>query len=112
LSQVGGSVQSGARTPWLDEPKYVTCHSGVAEVDTGTTLYRNAMGHRGLACPSCHQSPHAMIPSQKDIDNYQAKQYQNAAKVIGVCSVCHDNAKGGGINDYGDVHGGGGPTAC
>ncbi len=112
LNQVGGSVQSGARTPWVDEPKCVTCHSGIAEVDTGTTLYRNATGHGGMACPSCHQSPHAMIPSQKDIDNYQAKQYQNAAKVIGVCSVCHDNTKGEGISEFGEAHGGGRPTAC
>jgi hypothetical protein len=112
LSEVGSSVHSGARTPWVNEPKCSTCHTGVAEVDTGTTLYRNARGHGGVSCPACHQSPHAMVPSSQASDNYQAIQYQAKAKSIGVCSVCHGNSKGEGLGEFMEAHGGGRATAC
>ncbi len=116
LLQVGTSITAG-RVPWVDEPKCATCHLGssIPEVDTGSVLYRNAIGHGGLSCPACHQSPHAMVPSSHATDNAQAIQYQGKAVSIGSCAVCHDSSKGHGVGEFGEEHGGTNPrrqTAC
>ncbi len=116
LQQVGSSVESG-RVPWVSEPKCITCHAGVPEVDTQNVLYRNATGHGGVYCASCHQSPHAMVPTNLQSDNYQSLQYQAKAMSIGDCRNCHRNSKGGGANmrDFAEEHGGANtrnPTAC
>ena len=94
LTTVGSSIATG-RVPWGSEPKCVTCHGGVAGVDTGTVLYRNDPGHGGIYCAGCHGSPHAMVPSNLASDNYQAMQYQGAAKSLGDCGVCHTTSRGG-----------------
>ena len=104
MATVASTIASG-RVPWMDEPKCVTCHSGIAEVDTGATLYRNAFGHGGLHCSACHYSPHAMVPSRVASDNYQAMQYQGAAKTIGSCGACHSDSRGKGLADYLGTHG-------
>ena len=115
LSTVGASITAG-RVPWVTEPKCVQCHSGVAGVDTGTTLYRNDPSHGGLYCAACHSSPHAMVPTTVVSDNYQALQYQGKALPIGACEVCHKTSKGGGsLGDYLEEHGGTNPqqlNAC
>jgi hypothetical protein len=106
LGEVSASIRSG-RVPWVNEPKCVTCHKGVAEVDTGAVLYRNDTGHGGLYCASCHSSPHAMVPTSIGLDNYQALQYQGAAKTIGSCGACHRTSKGGGdLREFAEEHGG------
>ncbi|HNW60004.1 MAG TPA: cytochrome c3 family protein [bacterium] len=117
MNNVANTIATGARTPWVNEPKCATCHAGVPQVDTGTTLYRNAMGHGNVYCASCHSSPHAMVPSTQASDNYQAMQYQGKAKTIGSCGVCHQGSKGesGDIGEFGGKHGGANPdqkTAC
>lgn len=113
LRQVAYSIISSGRIPWQSEPKCVTCHSGVAGVDTGTTLYRNAKDHGGIYCAGCHGSPHAMVPSREASDNYQALQYQSRAKSIGSCGVCHAGSRGAVSGDFIEHHGPGGqPTAC
>ena len=112
MSDVASSVATGSRTPWLQEPKCATCHAGIAQVDTGTTLYRNASGHAGLSCPACHGSPHAQVPSNQASDNYQATQYQTGVRTIGDCKVCHDTSKGEGIDGFTEAHGGSRATAC
>ena len=89
-----------------------TCHAGIAQIDTGTTLYRNASGHAGLSCPACHGSPHAQVPSNQAADNYQAIQYQTGVRTIGDCKVCHDTSKGEGIDEFTEAHGGSRATAC
>ncbi len=110
LAQVSGSIESG-RIPWADEPGCVTCHPGVAEVDTQSTLYRNATGHGGVYCASCHSSPHAMVPTSVLSDNYQALQYQGAAKAIGSCGACHGSSRGDSeLSDFTEAHGGGNPS--
>ena len=97
LATVATTIALGSRLPWVGEPKCVTCHNtGVAQVDTGTTLYRNAMGHGGLFCTACHGSPHAMTPSNQPADNYQSIQYQGKAMAMGDCRVCHKTSRGGG----------------
>jgi hypothetical protein len=117
MSTVADEITSGQRIPWEEEPKCSDCHTGVSQVDTGTTLYRNAKGHGGLYCESCHGSPHAMIPTSEDLDNYQAVQYQGKANTVGSCGVCHSSSRGDEeeINEFAEKHGGANPeqrTAC
>jgi len=83
-------VLKNGRTPWLEEPKCVDCHKG-KEIDTGTTLYRNAKGHHGVYCETCHYEPHAWWPSKLDRDNYQPINLQGEAAPLGkvTCLVCH-----------------------
>jgi hypothetical protein len=102
MANVASSISNG-RIPWVSEPKCVSCHSGVPQVDTATVLYRNAVGHGGVYCAGCHGSPHAMVPSNQDSDNYQALQYQKKAMVLGDCRNCHGTSRGGG-NDFAEEH--------
>ncbi len=111
LSNVATTITAG-RVPWVTEPECGSCHTFVAEVDTGTTLYRNAAGHGSVSCPACHGSPHAEVPSNKAVDHYQSLQYQNKALALGSCRVCHSGSKGGGLVAVVDAHGGSRPTAC
>jgi hypothetical protein len=115
MANVASTVTTGQRVPWQNEPKCSTCHTGIAEVDTGSNLYRHSTGHGGIYCTACHESPHAMVPSSLVSDNYQAVQYQNKAKSIGSCGVCHSGSRGGGGSEFGEEHGGSNPgnrTAC
>jgi hypothetical protein len=124
LADVARTIASG-RIPWEKEPGCVPCHRGVPEVDTGEVLYRNAGGHGGLACASCHGSPHAMVPaievdSFRNQDNYQALQYQGfrgRAKSIGSCGACHERSRGRAEEpgEFAETHAGPSPevsTAC
>src|SRR5665647_528846 len=73
------------------------------------------MGHGGVYCASCHSSPHSMIPTTEQADNYQALQYQGKAVSIGSCAACHSTSKGEGLDEYGEAHGGSNPetyNAC
>lgn len=111
LENVSTTIGEG-RIPWLNEPKCSTCHAGIAEVDTAAILYRNATGHGGVYCTSCHSSPHAMVPSSQSADNYQSLQYQGKALPIGDCGVCHSNSKGeNNLREYIEAHGGNNPES-
>lgn len=114
LAQVAGSIRTGGRVPWRSEPKCVTCHPNAQGVDTGVTLYRNALGHGGLYCAACHGTPHAMTPSLVAADNSQALQYQGKAYTLGSCKACHANSHGHGAGEFGEAHGGTGArrSAC
>lgn len=114
LANVASTIDKG-RIPWVDEPKCAatSCHgAGIAEVDTGSTLYRNATGHGGVYCAGCHGSPHAMTPSSEPSDSYQPIQYQGVNKTIGDCGVCHGGNSRGGGNNFAEEHTGGNLTAC
>jgi hypothetical protein len=111
LSTLAIKIANGG-VPYETEPKCVDCHTFVAEVDTGTTLYHNASGHGGLSCPACHGPAHAQVPSNKDADNYQTLQYQNRALPLGSCRVCHSSSRGGGLIGVVNAHGGSRPTSC
>ncbi|MDP1831935.1 MAG: cytochrome c3 family protein [Geothrix sp.] len=91
MANVANTIKSGTRIPWAQEPKCVTCHSGVAGVDTGMALFRNARGHGNLYCSACHGSAHAMVPTSQASDNAQAIQYTGGSKSIGSCAACHDS---------------------
>jgi hypothetical protein len=112
MQDVASSIATGSRLPWVNEPMCATCHAGVAEVNTGATLFRNASGHHGLSCPACHGSPHAMVPTTVASDNYQAVHYQTTVATIGSCKVCHATSKGEGIDEFTEAHGGSRATAC
>jgi hypothetical protein len=113
------AVGRSTRKPWLHEPKCQSCHTGDALashqgqivrrrafVDGANTatpllvankrfaeqpgkLYRNSLGHGGVACPACHGSPHAEWPSRERNDNLAAKALQGHDGVIIECRVCH-----------------------
>ena len=54
-------------------------------------------------------------PSQLDLDNYQALQYQGKAVTISSCKVCHGSSRGAGASEFGEAHGGSNPehrNAC
>jgi hypothetical protein len=113
------STIAGGRVPWQEEPKCVDCHdTGVAQVDTGTTLYRNATGHNGIFCAACHGSPHAQVPTNNvgsftNWDGYQSQQYQGYStkvKSMGSCGVCHDSSRGESeMGEFASAHGGPNP---
>ncbi|HNY01082.1 MAG TPA: hypothetical protein PKG48_00765 [Bacteroidales bacterium] len=111
LTELAANIASGTRIPWVDEPKCITCHSGVTGVETGSELYRNSRGHGGMYCTACHGSPHAMYPSREAADNYQPAHYQGAKiKTIGSCGFCHDNSRGEGAGgEFSKTHGGSSP---
>jgi len=115
MSDLTQVIKDGIKVPWVDEPKCSDCHAGIAEVDTGNELYRNARGHGDVYCAACHQSPHAMVPSREGADNYQAIQYQGDGVTIGSCGACHNTSKPGSVSGFREEHAGPSPerrSAC
>ncbi len=113
MVQVASSTTMG-RVPWANEPACITCHSEASDVGTTASLYRETKGHGQMMCSACHGSPHAMVPSLKDPDNYQAMQYQpysDSPKTLGSCGTCHDSSRGEeeDISEYEEEHGGSNP---
>ena len=98
-----------ARTPWLQEPDCLTCHTehytrpgaDAVAFNTWTAdasgLYRARKEQTGkVSCIACHNSPHATHPSVNpfgaDRDAVQPLQYQQLNAAIGArgnCAVCH-----------------------
>ena len=115
------AVGSDRRQPWLDEPRCESCHTGDAlshlgigirlaqawdgDIDVATPriavnkrfaenngqLYRNSIGHGGVACEGCHGSTHAIWPNAMPTsnDNVAATQLQGHAGTLTECSICH-----------------------
>ncbi|MEW6585375.1 MAG: cytochrome C [Nitrospirota bacterium] len=108
------------RTPWVDLPKCQSCHTGDAVDHLGSAirgtlaydpadpaatpiiatnkrfaeengkLFRFSFGHNGIACESCHGSPHAEWPVSSTInDNIAAIQLQGHTGPIIECTACH-----------------------
>ncbi len=116
------AVARNTRRPWVHEPKCQSCHTGDAlasyrgqivrrkaytdSVDIATPLvaankrfaeqggklYRNSVGHGGVACLSCHGSPHAEWPSREPNDNLAAVSLQGHDGVLIECATCHGAA--------------------
>src|SRR5659263_46341 len=111
MAQVASSTST--RVPWANEPSCSTCHNEATDVGSTSALYRESKGHGNMACTSCHGSPHAMVPSSKDVDNYQAMQYQpysTSPKTLGSCGTCHDSSRGvSDMGEYAGQHGGSNP---
>ena len=112
MTEVSESTKAG-RVPWADEPSCSSCHTGVTDVGYVSELYRTSSGHGNMMCSACHGSPHAMVPSLKDVDNYQAMQYQpysKSPKSLGSCGACHGSSRGeDDLEEYSEVHGGSKP---
>jgi len=120
MLSVGGeyplSTTGNRREPWFDEPKCGSCHTGVGNdavlvnaFDTADpsdaplpaktarfaenpgTLYRNSLGHQGVACESCHGSTHGVWPHRdpNSNDNVTAQQLQGHVGPISECGTCH-----------------------
>ncbi len=107
LANVAATIQQGRR-PWLDEPNCGTCHDG-SNMNTGSVLYRNSIGHHGVACAACHNSPHAWYPSMRAADNWQPINYQGSSGPIGQkCSACHTNSPDSSEGPHGGSGGSGG----
>ncbi|MBI4776728.1 MAG: cytochrome C [Deltaproteobacteria bacterium] len=113
------AVGRAGRQPWIDLPKCQSCHTGdalnnvdgqmirrtaytdspnVATPIVATnqrfaeqtdTLFRNSLGHSGVACESCHGSPHAIWPSREANDNLAATRIQGHDGMIIECTACH-----------------------
>jgi hypothetical protein len=113
------AVGSESRQPWSDMPRCESCHTGDAVSNFGNqiigrttytdspnvatfiiatnkrfaeqtgTLYRNSIGHNGVACESCHGSPHAIWPSREANDNFTATTIQGHDGMIVECTACH-----------------------
>ncbi len=111
------------RQPWSDLPKCQSCHTGDALNHAGSELisniafdpndkaatprlalntrfaendndlYRNSTGHGGVACTSCHGSPHAIWPNDdpNHNDNIPALQLQGYAGTVTECETCHES---------------------
>lgn len=88
LRTVAESIKDGRR-PWLDEPRCGTagCHPQHAE--NPGKLYRQSIGHGGVYCAACHNSPHAELPTVQSRDGIQAVRVQGEATYIRDCLVCH-----------------------
>lgn len=87
MDQVAQSVDDG-RIPWLDEPACRNCHTTQYGEPVGV-LYRNAVGHGGVMCAGCHNSPHAILPSREARDNANVIALQGHAGILSDCTVCH-----------------------
>ncbi|MFH0995673.1 MAG: hypothetical protein V1844_09295 [Pseudomonadota bacterium] len=113
------AVAQTNRRAWADLPMCQSCHTGDAmnnlggqiirrstytdSPDTATfivagnkrfaeqtgTLFRNSVGHNGVACESCHGSPHAEWPSREANDNLAASTIQGHDGMISECTACH-----------------------
>jgi hypothetical protein len=113
------AVGRADRMPWTDLPRCESCHTGDAVSNIGdqiigrttymdspnvatfiiatnkrfaeeaNTLYRNSAGHNGVACESCHGSPHAIWPTREANDNLTAQTIQGHDGMIIECKVCH-----------------------
>lgn len=112
MEQLASSTNSG-RVPWVNEPSCSSCHTGVTDVGSNAMLYRNSKGHGDMMCAACHGSPHAMVPSLKDADNYQSMQYQpysKSPKTLGSCGTCHGSSRGDDdLKEFMKAHGGSKP---
>ena len=123
------------RRPWQDLPKCQSCHSGDALNHLGASivgqmahdpnddaatpliatnqrfaenpgqLFRFSSTHGGMACESCHGSPHAEWPSRNNSnDNITPTELQGYAGPIFECGVCHQPAVSLNLNGPHGLH--------
>lgn len=85
------AVAATTRRPWVDEPRCADCHSrGGFEFEQPGTLFRESRGHNGVYCTTCHNTPHAIVPTVNPEDNVQNIGLQGHSGPLNKCSVCHD----------------------
>jgi hypothetical protein len=72
--------------PWLNEPKCTTCHPSIIQ---DQPLYRQSIGHKGIRCAACHDSPHAIAPTNQANDAIKFLGWQEKNGPLTKCTVCH-----------------------
>ncbi len=74
--------------PWLNEPtcSQSGCHTDITQ---NQVLYRNSTAHAGIYCAACHDSPHAIAPSNQANDGIKFIQLQDSPGPLSKCTVCH-----------------------
>lgn len=91
MAEVGNPV----RNPWAEQPRCDSCHSRPGfQFEQPNTLFRNSIGHGGVACVTCHSSPHAISPATTATDNAQHLRLQGDPGKISNCAVCHTQQPG------------------
>lgn len=91
----GGMQKVSTNTnPWLKEPRCNTCHEDVRQYKA---LYRLSKGHGDLYCSACHDSPHAIAPSNNPKDGIKFTKLQGEDGPLKKCSTCHTTRKDGEI---------------
>lgn len=84
------AVGNPARRPWQDEPRCGSCHNVPGhQYEQPGVLYRDSVGHSGVKCVVCHNSPHAVVPTVTPRDNEQMLRVQGHVGTLDTCSVCH-----------------------
>jgi hypothetical protein len=114
MANVAATIKVKGRLPWTNEPTCSQCHTNIPGVDTNGVRFRDSAGHGQMACVACHNSPHAMLPSNVAGDSYSAVYYQGkeaAEKAIGSCGACHSSNHGKGFSGWYDEHGRSGAEA-
>lgn len=83
-------VANPSRNPWAQEPRCDSCHSRPGfEFEQPNTLFRDATGHGGVQCITCHGSPHVVGSATTEKDNMQAVRMQQVSGTLSECTVCH-----------------------
>lgn len=83
-------VGDPSRTPWAQEPRCGSCHNVPGhEYEQPGKLFRDSVGHKGVKCVVCHNSPHVIYPAVTDRDNQQMNRVQGRSGTLNTCSVCH-----------------------
>jgi hypothetical protein len=74
--------------PWLNEPTCSDsgCHTDITQ---DQPLYRLSKGHGEIYCAACHDSPHAIAPSNEANDGLKFIQLQGFNDTLQTCTVCH-----------------------
>jgi len=86
----GGMKQVGDNPdPWLKEPR---CDNGAchgSDYAQDQALFRLSKGHGGVYCAACHDSPHAIAPSNQANDAIKFIAVQGHNGPLDTCTVCH-----------------------
>ena len=86
----GGMKQVGDNpNPWLQEPR---CDNGAchgSDYAQDQALFRLSKGHGGVYCAACHDSPHAIAPSNQANDAIKFIAMQGHNGPLDICTVCH-----------------------
>ena len=103
---VASAAEVNPRTPWLQEPDCLNCHTDftipedIVSFNKWTAgfaeLFRVRTDNAGIRCEACHSATHALYPADNPYvlyrDNIQPRQYTGASYAIGAnknCAVCH-----------------------
>lgn len=95
------AVADSTRTPWVTLPRCGDCHNNNGhEYEQPGVLFKNAKGHGGVFCETCHNSTHAVTPTINAADNTQSIALQNYAGPLKQCTLCHNSTPNGEFNHF------------